>query len=171
MTQPGNHIGTLLKPNGYKGELLLRGNPQIIEKLTIGIPLFIELSEQGIPFFIEKISFNAAGDTCIVKLEFINSDREASPFVGCEVYMESKFTDSVEKTLKLADYIGYIVKDSKSGDEFEVLDYYENQENPLLILGRKGKEILLPKNADYILYVDQKNRIIEAEFPEGLGGD
>jgi hypothetical protein len=62
MAHLGNHIGTLIKLYGYKGELLLKGKPQLLDKITEGIPLFIEISEQGIPFFIEGFSLDISGE-------------------------------------------------------------------------------------------------------------
>jgi len=61
MAHKGNHIGTLIKPHGYKGELLLKGKPQFLTDLIEGIPLFIEIYEQRIPFFIEDFSPDVSG--------------------------------------------------------------------------------------------------------------
>ena len=167
MAHQGNHIGTLIKPHGYKGELLLKGKPQFLEELIPGIPLFIELSEQRIPFFIEKISLDASGEKCIIKFEFIDSDMDARRYVNCEVFQELQSKQEPVST-EISSYIGCIVIDTLTGDELTVTDFYDSPENPILILEKDGVEVMLPAKADYILSIDIPGKIIKAEFPEGL---
>ena len=170
MSHTGSHIGTLIKPHGYKGELLLKGKPEIIRELQQGIPLFIELSEQRIPFFIEEISPDPSGEKCIIQLAFIESDSEARRYVGCEVYQppDSK-TDERMVVDDSPGFAGFVVLDTAGGGQYNVTDFFDHPENPLLLLEFEGKEVMLPLNADYILSVDNQKKVIEAAFPEGLG--
>ncbi len=169
MSYQGSHIGTLIKPHGYKGELLLKGNPEIIRELKQGIPLFIEISEQLVPFFIEELSHDLSGEKCIISFEFIESDFEARRYTGCEVFNSAfSHVDTPSEILGGKEYGGFIVIDTNRNEKFTVEDYYDNPENPVLLLKRDGNEVMLPLNADYILSVDISKRFIEAAFPDGL---
>ncbi|MEX2371014.1 MAG: hypothetical protein WD578_08415 [Bacteroidales bacterium] len=169
MPDQGSHIGTLIKPHGYKGEMLLKGKAEIIKDLKKGIALFIDLSGQRIPFFIEEISNDNAGDRCIVKFEFIDEDIEAKRFVGCPVYSELTSSGSEKFTgIENNDYAGFTVIDQVSGDEFVVKEHIHNPGNPILLLEKEGREVMLPGEANYILSIDITGKQIIAAFPEGL---
>lgn len=169
MIPTGNHIGTLIKPYGFKGELILRGEPHILNKLENGIALFVEISGQRIPFFVEEIEADSTGSKCIVKLEFINSDLEARSLVNCNVYSDmNTASGEPESSSGISGFNGFIVVDTVSGAEFTVTDFYDNPENPVLLLKMGRQEVMLPAKADYILSIDKKSKIIKAAFPNGL---
>lgn len=164
----GSHIGTLVKPHGYKGELLLKGNAEVLHKLKEGIPLFIGIDGQRVPFFIEEIFNETPSQKVLVKFEFINSDEEARRYSGCKVYSDSEENDPPVQRLQISNYTGFRVVDRPSGKELTVTDYIESEENPLLVLDHKGSEVLLPLYADYILDTDHEAGTIIVLFPEGL---
>jgi 16S rRNA processing protein RimM len=166
----GNHTGTLVKPHGYKGEMLLKGKPEILQQLTEGTPLFIETDGQRVPFFIEEVHNELPSDKVIIKFEFIDSSETAMRYVSCEVYSDPEpSARTVTGTqMQLPDYEGFRCTDRSSGAELTVTGYIDSNENPILVLAYKGNEVLLPANADYILNIDRDAGTIEAEFPEGL---
>ncbi|MEX0982192.1 MAG: hypothetical protein WD577_00625 [Bacteroidales bacterium] len=169
MSYQGSHIGTLIKPHGYKGELLLKGKPEILRELKLGIPLFIELSGQLVPFFVEEFSHDLSGEKCIVRFGFIESDVEARRYTGCEVFNSAvSQVDRRSEILDVKEYKGFTVIDTKKDIKYTVADYYDNPGNPVLLLERKGNEVMLPVNADFILSVDISRKTIKAAFPSGL---
>ncbi|MDF1570282.1 MAG: hypothetical protein P1P82_01540 [Bacteroidales bacterium] len=168
MPEMGSHIGTLVKPHGYKGEMLLKGKPEILQKLTEGIPLFIDIDGQRVPFFIEEVHNDVPAEKVIIKFEFIDSGEAAGRYVACDVFSDPAVSHQPREVVRLSDYRGFRCTDRSSGAELTVTDYIESPENPLLVLDYQGKEILLPANADYILEVSKEARTIDAEFPEGL---
>ena len=170
MPEAGNHIGTLVKPHGYKGEMLLKGKPEILQKLTEGIPLFIAIDGQRVPFFIEEVYNDAPAEKVIIKFEFIDSNDAAGRYVSCEVFSDpapSPGSGSASH-MHLSEYIGFRCTDRSTGAELTVTDFMEHPENPILVLDHDGNEVLLPLNADFILNVDTGARTIEAAFPGGL---
>lgn len=168
MPEMGNHIGTLVKPHGYKGEMLLKGKTEILQELTKGIPLFIEIDGQRIPFFIEEVYNDTPAEKVIIKLEFIDSDAVAGRYVSCEVYADPGTPGAAEREMHLSDYRGFTCIDRSSGAAFTVTDYIESPDNPILVLDHQGNEVLLPANAAFILEVNTDAQTIEAEFPDGL---
>lgn len=169
MSHRGSHTGTLIKPHGYKGELLMKGKPEILRELHEGIPLFIELSGQRIPFFIEEISYDSSGEKCIIQLEFIDSEDEARRYAGCEVFDQPELqSDAQTAEFRPHKFIGFLVIDIASGEQYRVKDFFDHPGNPILLLERHGLEVMLPARADYILSVDIPGKVIKADFPEGL---
>jgi 16S rRNA processing protein RimM len=168
MANAGNHIGTLIKAHGYKGEMLLKGNPEVVRKLEIGIALFIEISGQRIPFFIEDFSTDTTGEKVFLKLEFIDSDFDARRYLSCEVYADFSIDVEKKSVFSLKDHIGFKVIDLNSKLEYLVTDFYDSPENPILVLERGKDQFLLPQKADYILRVDYEKNVMEVDFPDGF---
>lgn len=168
MPHTGSHIGTLIKPHGFRGEIILKGEKHFLINLEEGIALFLEISGQRIPFFIEDFSLDPGGEKAILKLEFIDSEIQARKYAGCEVYIEEKLKPSVAPEKSNADYIGFTVIDSESAKEYTVSDYYDNPGNPILVLKRGREEVLLPANADFFLKGEINGDRITINFPSGL---
>ncbi len=170
MAVPGNQLaGKLIKPHGFKGDLLLRGDARILKDLTEGIPLFIQVDGLRVPFFIEGLFGDPGGGQVFVKFEFIDSEKEAGRYVDCSVFTsdELQVLDTTGNST-VESYIGYTVNDLRSGTDFTVSDYIAVDENPLLVLHYPGGEVLLPAHADFIHQIDRNKKLIVAEFPEGL---
>jgi len=168
MPEAGNHIGTLVKPHGYKGEMLLKGKPEILQKLTEGIPLFIAVDGQRVPFFIEEIYNDDPAEKVIIKFEFIDSNDTAGRYVACEVFSDPEPSPGNGTEMRLLDFKGFKCTDRSSGAELIVTGYIESTENPILVLDHQGSEVLLPANADFIVAVNTEAGTIDADFPEGL---
>ena len=178
MIPSGTYIGTLTKAHGYKGEMILRGSSQLLEKLEPGTPLFIAIDELRVPFFLEEITHAAGAEKCIIKLEFINSDKEAIRYTDSKVFQkQGKDKGALEEktALHISEYLNYKIHDENSKQDFLVKDYIENPANPLIILKPAQKdietldqEILLPLNAGFILSINTETKTITAEIPPEL---
>jgi len=168
MSEMGNPVGTLVKPHGYKGEMLLKGKPGILQELTQGMPLFIAIDGQRVPFFIEEVHNEIPAEKVIIKFEFIDSKDTAGRYVSCDVFSDPGVSTRTAGEAQRTDYRGFLCTDRSSGAELTVTGYIDSAENPILVLEYKGNEVLLPANADYILNIDRDAGTIEAEFPEGL---
>lgn len=166
LIDPGNSFGVLVKPHGYKGELVLKGEPGILKDLKEGMPLFIIIAGQRVPFFIKEISMESSFERGIVKFEFIESEEEARKFTGCALSLDLEAGRPPENTG--SNLVGYSVTDKKSGKEYRVIEFIDYPENPILVLRQQKEELLLPLNADYILKINHVSRTIQTEMPEGL---
>jgi 16S rRNA processing protein RimM len=164
----GMHIGTLVKSHGVRGEMVLRGNPLVIERLVEGMPLFIDIDGQRIPFFIEEFSPAASGEKAILKLEFIDSVDQARHYISREVYSDPSGEKRYREGMVLSEYLAYTVVDKVSGRSGTVKDYMEHEENPLLIVDMHPSEVMLPMHAAYVLSIDKEMKKIVVELPDGL---
>ncbi len=170
MSEPGNHIGTLIKPHGYKGELQIKGKPGLLENIQIGDPLFISIDGQRIPFFVEDCFESGHSDRLILKFEFIDDIDQARKYMTCNVYSDQQQASADHPVEDISTMVGYSVQDKNSGRNAKVSDYVKSNENPILILTFDQQEVMLPLNADSIEIIDHKSQTITVSLPEGLIG-
>jgi 16S rRNA processing protein RimM len=160
-------VGKFVKTFGYKGELLLKTEAELDEIPETEL-FFVVIDKITVPFFVdtEKTRFNG-NDKLILKLNFVNSEKEAVEFVGRTVLAEKK---------------DIVVSDDNADFElsgYEVFDFdrsigiveniVEIPGNPLIsIINSKKKEVLIPFNEQFIVKIDSENRKLFLQLPEGL---
>lgn len=169
MQDPGGRkAGFISKPYGLHGKvhlILQQGTGLIIEK---GDPLFIDIDGQRVPFFVEEID-TLAVDQALVDFEFIDTLEEARKISGCEVFFDpSRSTVPKKPGQDLANLVGYRAMDRDKGDIGTITGYMPHELNPIFMVQRGEREILIPVNEDLISGIDPARQIIYFELPEGL---
>jgi len=159
-------IGIISKPHGISGALNLQVTPGMAERIMEDSPLFIEIDGQRIPFYIEEILL-ADNDHLIVKLEFIDAIESAGNYTGCKIYIESEDTVGVQVT-DLEKLLGYTAVDETKNFRATVKDFFEQNQNRILVLDFDGKEIMVPVADEVLTLVDHTRKIIQLNLPEGL---
>lgn len=168
MPEQGSHIGTLVKPHGYKGDLQIKGKPALLDMIQIGDPLFISIDGQRIPFFVKDLFESGHPDRLVVKFEFIDDIDTARKYTTCSVYFDQEHASPDSPDEDLTSMMGYTVDDKNSGRSAIVTDYVASAENPILIIILGKQEVMLPLKADYIENIDHKSQTISVRLPEGL---
>jgi len=168
MSEQGSHIGTLIKPHGFKGDLQMKGKTHLLDNIQIGDPLFISIDGQRIPFFVKDLYDSGRLDRVVVKFEFIDGIDEARKYINYDVYSERNVETPSSQEQDISLMMNFEVHDRNSGKMAVVTDFVKSSENPILILKLEKKEIMLPLNADYIESIDNESKQIIANFPEGL---
>ena len=160
--------GSLLKTTGNKGELILKFNNDLSEEIQKLESIFIEVDGKLVPFFIEKIKIKST-QTIVVKIEGLNDESKSSEFVGYDFYFSEQQKDDFDvETEEFVDVQGYQVKDQNDEVIGEVIEYLQIKENPLLNLKTEKGEVLIPANDELIIEVDDDQKIIYIEIPNGL---
>ncbi len=159
-------VGYIGKPHGVKGEIsVLLFDGFYSEDLEPEF-LLLDIDNGLVPFFVDSMRVKGS-KTLLVKFEDLNSEAKARDIVGVEVYVESKDINS-EDEFHGGSFVGYKVVDKTKGDIGEISGVNEISNNPLFIIDYNGDEILIPINPDFIVGVDDENRIIDVNLPEGL---
>lgn len=161
-------IGYISKPHGTSGDVNIRLSGFDSENIEPGESLFVEINGTLIPFFIMEITPKA--DMALVHLKFVDSIEEAKKLSGKNIYLLSSLA---KKNLKEIPpdpsiFIGFQLIDSVSGIRGEIADYIDNPLNPLFLVRTGEKEFLVPVHPGIIVSIDEEERIITAELPEGL---
>ena len=155
-SKPTRKVGFVLKPHGYGGQLRISLEDDYLPDDF----LFLEINRKFVPFPIESFNEEAG----IIKLQGYDSLDQVSELVNLPVLELLGETPESDHP----DLNGYTLKDLSSGKEFDVTGIVEYPGN-LLIEFRNGyKDALLPLHEDIIREIDHENKIITAEFPEGL---
>lgn len=159
-------IGFVNKISGYKGNLsciITIARPQ---KLLTSKFLFLILEGLPVPFAIENIELK--GEELIIKFEDVDSELQAKKFLRKEIFSDKMVDKKKIDLLSWTDLKNYIAIDKTNGEIgliTEVLEY------PMQMIARcmfNGREILFPLNDDIVLRIDDEEKKVFVELPDGL---
>lgn len=161
-------LGTLNKPHGTRGSMLLWFRNLKAEDIRKKDSVFVEIDGLLVPFFIESCTKNSK-ETAILKFEGINSESEAKAFAGLPVYMSN---DQVRKKSASSPVVptlsGFKVIDNKLGFVGNAVEIADIANNPLLVIRNEDKEFLIPIHEEIILDINNRKKEIRINAPEGL---
>ena len=158
------YFGKFLKPHGTKGEIGLEG-----DSILLGDDCdFVACDIDGIlvPFFFETRRAKN-NDTLIVKIERMESAEEVRYLTNREAYIPREWTMDSE-ALSWNFFIGFLAVDENAGEIGEIIDIDESTINTLFVVDNGEEEILIPVQEEFIMGIDQENREIIFNLPEGL---
>jgi 16S rRNA processing protein RimM len=160
-------LGTLTKPHGTRGSLIVRFSGLKAEDIKKRGLVFVEIDGLPVPFFIESFQ-EKTEDTLILKIEGIDTENKAREFLGYPVYVMKDQIRIKTASKKIQDIKGYQVIDKRLGFIGFAEELVEMAKNPLLSVINGEKEFLVPAHEDIILEVNDRERIIRIDAPEGL---
>ena len=160
-------IGIFNKPHGIHGELSFTFTDDIFDRTDCPY-LVCGIDGIYVPFFIEEYRFRS-DTTALVKLEDVDSDADARMFTNLEVYFPKSFlTDGEEYTAPGDYFIGFTVVEKSVGEVGTITGINDTTANVLFEVERRGEELLIPVSGDFILSVDENNKTIHMDLPDGL---
>ncbi len=154
-------IGYFRKTQGIKGHLILKTEFELdLENLNA---FFIESDGSKAPYFVSEINDNEKG--FIVLLEQVDAINKAKAIIGKKVFVDSKYI--IEQAEEI-DWTGYELIDKNFGSLGKVTDVNDNGVQLLVSLIYKEKEIILPLVEEFIQSIDETEKKIHFNAPEGL---
>jgi 16S rRNA processing protein RimM len=161
-------LGTISKPHGYKGQMVLISENDLPEDFENWESVFVEIDGLLVPFFFKDIN-HTHNDSAIIQFEDLENIDLIGELIHCKVYSPAKKGKKTKnQSVDLNNLEGYKVIDKHHGDigqASEILDYNQN----LILRILKGKkEILIPIQESIIENVDSKSKTIFINAPEGL---
>jgi len=155
-------LGYITKLHGYKGNLVIKLTDYFEDYILDSESVFLEISNKAIPFFLERSALQKPKQI-MVKFEDVDSEDDAKSYIGTPVIIK---TSDLPKKETLA---GYTLYDSQTGKAVgtieEVMDI---PNNPLAILTLEEEEVYIPLNKALVKAIDDANKTISVEIPEGL---
>jgi 16S rRNA processing protein RimM len=163
-------IGFVGKTHGVNGELKYNVEDEYWEDFFDAQVLFVEIAKRKTPFFVEEIT---TGGLALLKFEDIQSREDAIPLTNKELYMrESDLAERKPEELNLDEMLdlltGFMVVDEEVGEVGVIKEVLEFPQQVMAVLDYQEKEILIPLNDEFIQSIDQKNKGILMNLPEGL---
>jgi 16S rRNA processing protein RimM len=160
-------IGRLAKLHGIEGEALLISSDIFPKKIDKTEQVFLIIDELPVPFFISIFRLRS-DNSAILKFTDINTAEEMEEFIGVEVAIEDK---RKRKTLSFNpgdELKGFQVFDENRKLLGIVESLLNFQDNYLVQVYHDKKEILIPFNENTVISIDNQNKSILMQIPDGL---
>ena len=157
-------VGRITKLFGAKGEVVINLYDTLPDNFDWEEqPFFTRVEELVVPLFCE--SFARRGQrSAVVAFADIDTEKRAEMILDHELMIEVEEGDDDEFTFE--DLIGFEVRIGRT--KGEVVDFYDNEFNPLFEIELKGKRHLIPAVEEFIAAIDFDKGIIKFVLPEGL---
>ena len=159
-------IGVINKPHGVKGEVSFTFTDDIFDRVD-GEYLVLLMDGILVPFFLEEYRFRS-DNVALVKFEGIDDAERARRLTNVEVFFPKKYMEEQENVSSWNYFVGFRVEDVRHGYLGEVSDVDDSTMNVLFSIWKDGEELLLPAHEEFILGVDQKNKLLSVDVPDGL---
>lgn len=160
-------IGKFAASHGLSGELVLvhsLGKKTALKDLEA---LFIEESKDNfMPYFITATSVKNDSEV-YVKIEGIDNKEIARKFTPKEVWMAAEdFNKFAAKSAPIS-MLGYHLIDGET-NLGEIIEVIEQPHQLLCTIIYNGNEALIPVHENNLVKMDQKNKKVYVEVPDGL---
>ena len=158
-------IGIIGKAHGVKGELSIQIDDDVFDRVDAEY-LVLKLDGIFVPFFMEEYRFKS-DSVALVKFEGVDTQERARELTGVEVYFPRELAEQDEEAeLSYAALVGYTLIDNNSGNPVGTIAYVDEQTINIMFELEDGR--LIPASEELIVDVDQKNRTITLDIPEGI---
>ena len=158
-------IGLIGKAHGVKGELSIQIDDDIFDRVDAEY-LVLKLDGIFVPFFMEEYRFKS-DSVALVKFEGVDTQERARELTGVEVYFPRELAEQNEEAeLSYSALVGYTLIDNNSGKPVGTIAYVDEQTINIMFELEDGR--LIPASEELIVDVDQKNRTITLDIPEGI---
>lgn len=160
-------VGTVTKPKGLKGELVLFLDVDIPEEYEEMDSIFLEVKGSLIPYFVKAIRIQ--GQQAFVTFEDIDSVEKAKELKACKLYLPLDTLPEIEEEddFYLHEIISYAIEDKQKGKLGTIQNIYEGNQD-LIGMDYQGKEILIPIVDEIVLKVDREEKVVMVNLPSGL---
>ena len=155
-------IGQVLKSNGRDGELLVSFSGIAPEDIDLEEPVFIEFDGLPVPFYFEAFS-QRGNSRALVRLTGVHSLTDADELAGAVLYAEDDLYEDEEE-----DLTGWTVLDADGTKAGTVTAHEDIPGNPCIWVETGHGECLLPLREELVLDVDETEKTLRMEIPEGL---
>ena len=155
-------LGQVLKSNGRDGELLVSFSGISPEDIDLEEPVFIEFDGLPVPFYFEAFS-QRGNSRALVRLTGVHSLTDADELAGAVLYAEDDLYEDEEE-----DLTGWTVLDADGTKVGTVSAHEDIPGNPCIWVETGHGESLLPLREELVLDVDETEKTLRMEIPEGL---
>jgi len=160
-------LGRISRATGYSGSVSVRLEKTFFDNIPELEWVFLEIDGKPVPFFISSAEYSG-GDILKIRFEGYGTYEKVSEFAGCRIYLTAISEDNVA-TDTPAGISGFKVISEDNCLIGTVSELVQNPGQDLLkIFSPEGKEILIPFHKDLILGIEEMNKTITVELPEGL---
>lgn len=160
-------VGYVNKTHGIKGELSITFDNAMFDEDEVDYFVF-DMDGIFVPFFVDSFRFKT-DKTALYKFKDVDSEETAREFAKKTIFLANKFIEeATEEELGLHYFVGFEVFDKNAGYLGKIKEIDESTQNVLFVIDNKKEELLIPATDYYITDVDETNKAIHMDLPEGL---
>jgi len=162
-------VGFFKKTHGVYGELVLEFEPQFEYSIENANRFFVELEGLLVPFFVLEEGFRfKTENSAIITFDGVESEKYAKRMVGSSVYLfKNEIIEMPDEQFE-SQFEDYMLVDDKFG-EIGIIEQIDNYSGNIVItVNYRGKELLVPFNEDFIILIEEQNKVLKLRLPEGL---
>ena len=162
-------VGFIQKAHGLKGEVVVGYESNSEQIFDSAVCFFIEVDGGLVPFYIseEGLKFRN-NESVIFKFDYIDSLEKAKEITGCKLYV---FTNDLIEPGVPQDFnelVGISVVDKKTGKLGAINRIDDFSGNVVITVAHPRAEIMIPLSDEIIQKIDQKNKTLYLDCPDGL---
>ena len=157
--RPIGHIG---KPHGVKGEAMFHFDDDCFDRDDAD-HLFLLVEGLPVPFAIEEYRFRS-DETCLLKLQDIDSEQQARQLTGCQVLYPRNENDDAPLTWDELE--GFTLVNSTDNQAVGTIVRVDLQTMNTLFVLDDGR--LVPAADEWVTAIDRHAHTIAMTLPEGL---
>ena len=160
--------GRVSKTFGLNGELVVSLYDTFPYENPVGESVYVVIDGLRTPLFFK--SFRRRGESkAIVVFDDLETEYRATELAGQEFFaVVEPDTGTADNEMYLEDLVGYSVEIQGQTGAGKITGYIEHDLNPLFELTWNGAELLIPAADDFIVAIDEKQKTLRLELPEGL---
>ena len=154
-------IGHITRTHGKRGEIQCLTSNEYWDNAQATF-LILSINNILVPFRV--LNWRGKGsDSLIFQLDRINDELSAQPLIGCQAYMlASDLSEEDELFPTWQSLTGYRVLDTDQGELGTIIHVDETTINTLITL---DNELLIPLHEDFIIDIDQTNKLLTICLP------
>jgi 16S rRNA processing protein RimM len=159
-------VGTIRRPHGVHGELLMDVATDFPERLQPGVKIFVGAAH--VPTVIAACRGHARG--LLLTFEGVDTPESAGMYRNETVWVLAADRPPLpEGQYYHHELLGCTIEDEKRGSIGILAEILLTGANDVYVVQTpEGREVLLPAIAGVVLHIDVPNRIIRIRVPEGI---
>lgn len=162
-------IGSIIKPHGLKGEMVLEVEDGYEDYLTQQEYLMVEIEGGLVPFFISEESLNFRTATSFsVAFDDCDSAEKVRPLCGCKIYLPREVNRDENIGSDLKELLGYTVFDKEKGKLGKIIHIDNYSGNVVLTVNHLDHEVMIPLSGNLVTAIRDDKHEIHLDCPEGL---
>lgn len=160
-------IGQFNKTHGIHGELSFTFTDDVFDRSESPY-LVCEMDGIFVPFFIEEYRFRSE-NSALIKFKNVTTEEQAKAFIKKEIFYPKSYLPEDEEQDTASDFfIGYTVFDKNNGEIGVITDIENSTINVLFVVKYKKQEVLIPASDEYVCEIDDVEKTILMDIPDGL---
>ena len=162
-------IGTIIKPHGLNGDMIIEVEQGFEDILAESEYLLVEVEGGLVPFFIseEGINFRSSTTLCLA-FDDLDTAQKIRPYCGCKIFLHKDENSEQDSKEEFSELIGVAVFDKLRGKLGKIIRIDDFSGNVVLTIEHSSHEILIPFSEKLIIQFDEPNQELYLDCPEGL---